>query len=192
MTTEEFLKNGKWFISRNYSLMVWDEYVADNSWQGYRKLNDVIKYQIYISGVHKSDSFGCKPKRWHSELLFNNGDLKYRIKSTHPSCKSIRDACYQADRFLTLKEFENACGFFTSQQKATCVVNENLEPYFTAFGSPQWMSYYDGSRYVRNYKTGKYHTARMNWDKKIKYSTYKLFFGGYVGGSKEVEFEHWL
>ena len=185
-----FLSNGRWFVSRDYSLQVWDEYVAVNSWSGYRRLNDVLSYHINITGIYKTKSFGCKPKRWSAELRYNG--MKYHVPTTHSSCKSINDAIYQADRFLTQEIFENACKWFLSRRQIHCVVKDDLTPHLTSFGWPKWLESKGVNRtVVRHYPYGTYHTA-YNRDNVVRFSTYKVYSSGYAGGFKTVEFNHWL
>lgn len=186
---DDFLSNGTWFISRNYSLAVWDEYIPCDSWAGYRKLNDVLSYHIDIYGVHKTNSYGLKPRRWSAKLHYNS--FTYNVPTSHPSCKSLHDACKQADKSLTKEIFKNACHWFMSQHLATCIVKEDLTPYCTVFGSPQWhKTYLTYSKPL--YPYGRYNYAYRHGDN-ILFAQSRVFSSGYCSSStKEALFEHWL
>jgi len=112
MDMNKFLSSGRWWISRDGGHDIDGEWLASDSWSGYRKLNDAIYYRIKIYGKQTSSSFGCKPTHWYASLCHKN--RQYRIDSNHPSCKSINDALKYADRDLTVESFRLACQWFYS------------------------------------------------------------------------------
>ena len=180
--------NSTWFISRDHSLAVWDEYVLCNSWSGYRKITDTLTYRINILGKYKSGSYGLRPIRWSARLTY--GSYHFPVSSNHSSCKSISDACQLADKALTDQVFEATCHFFLSGRFAHCIVDKDLNPFFTSFGYPQWYSpHLFNSR--RNYPCGRYYYAyQLNDD--IKFGSVNVSSLGYGSGGTDVRFEHWL
>lgn len=182
------VSSDRWFISRNYTLAVWDEYIPCDSWSGDRRISDTVSYKIDILGKQKANSYGLKPYRWHARLYYNG--LSFSVKSSHPSCKSIEDACRLADKTLTDEVFRQACHFFASRRFAYCIVNKDLQPFFTSFGPPRWHNCYL-SYSKQNYPSGQYYYAFWSKDE-VHFSAIKVDYWGYGGGSTDVRFEHWL
>lgn len=177
-----------WFVSRDYSLAVWDEYIPCQSWSGERRLSDTLIYKIDIHGKYKANNYGLVAYRWSSTLSYNG--LSFPVFSTHPSCKSVVDACKQADKALTCEIFDRACHFFLSRKFAHCIVNKDMQPFFTSFGPPKWVnSYLSYSK--QNYPSGQYYHAY--WFKgEVQFSRTDISTYGYSGGGTDVRFEHWL
>jgi len=96
------LASGEWFIHANGSYDICGDWQHSGSWAGSRQLGsdpDAPHYYITIYGRLRSGSFGRVPYMWSAKLVL--GDMWITIPTTHPSCKSVADACHQADRALT-------------------------------------------------------------------------------------------
>lgn len=180
--------NTKWFITRNHYLAVWDEYVPCNSWTGERDISDTLTYKIDILGRNKVNSYGLKPFRWSAKLCYNG--LWFNVLSNHPSCKSIKDACQLADKALTDEVFSEACQFFLSRKFAHCIVDKNLNPFFTSFGPPRWMTS-NFSYSKQNFPSGQYYYTHQIGNE-IKFQQVNLSYHGYSGSGTDIRFEHWL
>lgn len=174
-----------WFISRNYSLAVWDEYIPCQSWSGYRKISETLTYKIDILGIYKTSSYGLKPIRWSARLHYNG--LSFPVSSKHPSCKSIKDACKQADKSLTDEIFNEACHLFSSQKLACCIVDKNSQPFFTSFGHPRWVDNHS----IQNYPSGRYYYA-CKFKDEMQFFEANVSTYGYSSGNTDVKFQYWI
>lgn len=189
----QFLENGEWHVSRNGGITQWGEWQAANSWSGHRPLSKDMTYRIEIYGINKNSSFGCKPARWASRLCFNG--TCYHISSTHPSCKSVGDACYQADRFLTPDVFRKACERFYAHDLVRCVCkleNGEVNPYISSFGPVKWQRHYYCGQPDRLHPSGSYLIAELDRGGSVRYSQTNVSYWGYGGGGTEHRFDHWI
>lgn len=180
---KDFLSSGEWFVYRDHTLTVWGEYEPVDSWSGYRRLNETLRYEIHISGKRKG--WGCTPHWWYAKLRYN--DLDFKVPSSHPSCKSKRNALDLADKALTVEVFKEACKFFMSHCRVECVVRieeDNTIPLLSSFGHIPW-----SKKILPN---GEYVTARNHGREGITWSNIKLDYWGWSGGGTEKRFNHWL
>ena len=190
----DFLRCGDWWISRDGSIDMWGEWEPSCSWSGYRRLSDDLVYRIRVCGAIKNGR--CKPSRWSSELDFNG--MTFSIKTSHPSCASVKNASQLADKSLTLEVFKRASSYFYSQgrKNVRCVAKKGdgmFTPYLSHFGAVKWVRHYNSGRVDRLHPTGEYLVASRNWRSgEPQYSSLNLGHWGYGGGGTEEVFNHWL
>ena len=166
----------EWYIYRDGGIDIEGSWVPGTSWSGYRKLNDVLRYRIEILGIYKSNSFGCKPRRWCSYLELNG--LRFNIKTTHPSCKSIKDACRLADKFLTDDILLEAYRYFVSKTTVTCIFKDGRQ-FLSFFGQPKWDS--------KIFPNGEYEVHGKTYLSHIE-----KHWHGWRGQNRKEEFERWV
>lgn len=133
--------NSTWWINRDGGINVNSEWESANSWSGTLRILPKIVARLHIYGRYTATSFGCKPKSWSCELDINN--RRFRVPTTHRSCKSIPDAVYHAERGLTDKFIIGCLTRFYVRKNAACVSKldkrKNPIPFITAFGRQDWM-----------------------------------------------------
>jgi hypothetical protein len=200
MKTADFLKNNTWEIWGDSYLDVSGEYVRVNSWTANRRLNNTLTYVVHIHSRRRG-KYGYQPTSWYGKLCCNG--RYYNIPTTHPSCKSIRDALFYADRALTEEIFLEAAQFFLSTKHIHCVLKEEkggLTPYWSSFGPSQWIEHrFHGGKML--HPMGTYYEVWRGIryeDRKqidiIDCSKTKVIYYGYVGSNidNREDIDHWL
>ena len=205
---------GNWMVQTNTSMDIDANASHAGSWRGHRDLNSELRYRIRIYGRKSASSFGFKPYLWSAELDLSG--MIYHIKSSHPSCKSIKDACIQADRALTLDAYQAACKHFYSHSQVVCVAKAT-DPVATRMWAAElaagasdlvgkylpWASMFGRFRIIDFYgwgsrmrvKPGTYATAEKDRRSgKVRQSIYQIDGYGYSGGGSRqaAYFDHWL
>lgn len=173
-----------WLIFRDSITTISGDYIAGNSWSGYKRIAEHLVYHIDVWGSFKKDG-KVRPRFWSAHLAMNG--LTFKVESTHPSCKSVVDASRWADKALTPEVLQEAMKHFASKDRATCLVKDD-KPFFSCFGHPKW-----NHRQKSQYPYGEYYVSSRNTLTKERYWTsYRVFPYGYAGGSKvETNFEIW-
>lgn len=195
MSLAQWLASGEWFIHANGSYDICGDWQHSGSWAGSRQLGsdpDAPHYYITIHGRLRSGSFGRVPYMWSAKLVL--GDMWITIPTTHPSCKSVADACHQADRALTPEAFGMACEAFYQHSRVQCMArieNGRLQPFLSSFGDYPIMSSGIWPRMIL--APGIYVVA---WRRagQVKHTRYDVSWHGYSGSpaAPEHRFAPWL
>ena len=196
MTIVNFLNEGNWSVSPKGFTAAAGDWISTGSWEARRRLNNNLVYKLDIQG--QRSKFGWAARSWSGRLIFNSF-LAYLIPTSHPSCKSISDALFYADREFTQNAFDEACQFFTSVNHVHCVFKSDdggdLSPYFSSFGPTRWIqSSFIGGKLL--HPIGSYYEVwrtDVNGCEGIRQSRTDVSYYGYSGGELlDENINHWL
>lgn len=172
----------KWYVYRNGGIDVDGEWQPSDSWSATKTILPGVVHRVDIVGTYRENRFGLVARRWFGQLDIRG--WKYGIKSSHPSCKSVRDALRYADRDLTDEVvYSKLRHFYRTKERATCIVridkNGNQTPFLSWLGSNvDWMSL-DMGHYIAAHIHPWYET---NPDKiRVFASRVERFWHGYAG-----------
>lgn len=178
----------RWFVWRNGGIDIDGEWQPSDSWSATKEILPGVVCRVSILGEYCARRFGLSAYRWYGTLSVHGWG--YEIKSSHPSCKSVKDALRYADRELT-SDFVCASlrHFYRAKSRATCIdkIDKSGErtPFLTWLGeSVDWMAF-DYGEYIAAHRSPRWETDLEKT--RIAASKVERFSHGYAGSGEQID-----